>query len=1040
MGRIIQSFVDRKRASIMLLIMVALCGYVAFLKIPKESNPDVKVPMIYVLITYEGISPEDGQRLLLKPMENALRNISGIKEMTAYAMEGSASIIVEFEAGKDVDQALTDVRNEVNDHEHELPTDADRPIVKEVDLSLEPVLNVILLGDIPDRTLLQAARDLKDAIENVQGVLDVNIRGDREEALEIIVEPKVLENYGLPLQLLGNAVDSNNQLVPAGTIQNQNGSFPLKIPSLVKDFHELMEFPVFAKGDMVLKLKDIAEVRNTYKDIKNTARVNGKSALVLEISKRTGYNIILTVEAVKAEIDNMRDSLPNNLEIVYSQDKSDDIKDILSDLENTILIASILVVIVIMKAVGTRASFLIAFSIPSSFLSGILILQLMGYTLNIVVLFSLILTVGMIVDDAIVVSEYADRKIIEGAPLQEAFTTAATRMFWPIFTSTLVKIIVFSPLLFWPGVLGQFMQYLPITAIFILGNSLLFALFFQPSLGPLFGKSESIHEDEIAAMKASEEGDMENLGTFSKLYMKCLLYVLDHAKIFVYAVIAGIIGVYIFFFKFGTGIEFFPKIEPSSAVITIGSPGNISITQADEIMKRIEEKVVDMSLGVKIFYVKAGNVNDNNQFPEDTIGVIEMEFDDWKRRPKAEVIIEEIKKRLDTVGGVSYQVLEERVGPPSQKPIEIDFSAPDYDKLLLFVDKFRSAMDEIGGMEDIEDSRPVPAIEWHLLIDREKAAKYSVDVGSIGSMLRLLTDGVKISSYRPDDTDDEVDIMVRLPKEKRFITTIESLKIVNTNGVAIPLNTFVKRIPDRQVSQIKRVDKKNVITVKANVEKGVLADTKVKELGAWFKQNAQDGVKVKFKGDNQDQQETGTFLINAFVLALFAMFIVMLIQFNSFYQTLIVMSAVFLSTVGVLLGLLIAWQPFGVVMCGIGIIALSGIVLNNNIIFVDTYQHLRRDGFDVKKAVITTGVQRLRPICLTASTAILGLVPMVLGITINFFEREITYDAPASQWWRQLSTAIAGGLAFATVLTLFFTPCLLLLLKKYDSIGKKSES
>lgn len=561
---------------------------------------------------------------------------------------------------------------------------------------------------------------------------------------------------------------------------------------------------------MVLKLKDIAEVMNTYKDIKNTARVNGKSALVLEISKRTGYNIILTVEAVKAEIDGMRDSLPNNLEIVYSQDKSDDIKDILSDLENTILIASILVVIVIMKAVGTRASFLIALSIPSSFLSGILILQLMGYTLNIVVLFSLILTVGMIVDDAIVVSEYADRKIIEGAPLQEAFTAAATRMFWPIFTSTLVKIIVFSPLLFWPGVLGQFMQYLPITAIFILGNSLLFALFFQPPLGPLFGKSETIHEDEIVAMKASEEGDMENLGTFSKLYMKCLLYILDHAKVFVYAVIAGIIGVYIFFFKFGTGVEFFPKIEPSSAVITIGSPGNISITQADKIMKRVEEKVVDMSLGVKIFYVKAGNVNDNNQFPEDTIGVIEMEFEDWKHRPKAEVIIDEIKKRLDTVEGVSYQVLEERAGHTSQKPIEIDFAAPDYDKLLLFVDKFRSAMDEIGGMEDIEDSRPVPAIEWHLLIDREKAAKYSVDVVSIGSMLRLLTDGVKISAYRPDDTDDEVDIMVRLPKEKRFITTIESLKIVNTNGVAIPLNTFVKRIPDRQVGQIKRVDKKTL--------------------------------------------------------------------------------------------------------------------------------------------------------------------------------------------------------------------------------------
>lgn len=1029
----IDAFVDRGRATILFLLIIVFWGYISYTTIPKESTPDVKIPIIYTLMTYEGISPEDAQRLLLRPMESALKTIEGVKEMTSYASEGSANIIMEFSAGFDSAKALQDVRNKVQDTENELPIDADKPTVHEVNLSLFPVLNIILSGEIPERTLIKHARDLKNKIEAVPGVLEVKIAGDKIDALEIVVEPKLVESYGLSVQAVRQIIDNNNRLVAAGSLRTKTGDFAIKVPSLISDLESLLDFPVKISDKNTLRVRDIAEVRRTFKEPDNIARINGKPAVVLEVSKRTGENIINTINNVKDMVSIEQRYWPEKLEVIYGQDESFGIIDMVSDLENNIIFGIILVVIVVILAVGHRSALLISLSIPTSFLAGILFLSLNGFTLNIVVLFSLILTVGMIVDDAIVVSEYADRLMINGTHPSRAFIESAKRMIWPIVTSTLVKIVVFMPLLVWPGTVGQFMKYMPITVIAILTNSLIFALFFQPVLGPLISGKVDLNSEELKeSFRAADSGHLENVKGFTRIYLDLLERVLNAPKKFVISIFGILMAVYIFFFAFGTGVEFFPKIEPDNARITLISPGNLSLDERDSISKEIESIIFELRDEIKIFYAKPGKFNDS-QIPEDTIGTIFIEFIDWHARRKASEILADIKERIKGVQGVKVEFTENRAGPPPEKPIQINITARNYDVLPDIADTIKAGMQKIGGFVSVEDSRPSKGIEWQLIVNREKAAQFGVDIGTIGNTVRMVTNGMKISTYRPDDVDDEVDILLKFPEEYRSISTLENINIVTQLGTLVPISNFVEMKPKTTVSKIKRVNRERVITIKADVAQGELVDTKVKQVREFIDGAGFDSeVRINFKGEDEDQKEAGSFLQGAFGLALLLMFIIMLIQFNNVYHTIIVMSAVFLSTVGVFIGLIITWQPFGIVMCGVGVIALSGIVLNNNILFVDTYQRLRADGVETLEAIKRAGIQRLRPILLTAAAAVLGLLPMVFGLTINFVDREIMYDAPASQWWRQLSASIAGGLTFATILTLFFTPCLLLIGRRFD--------
>ncbi|MBM3559345.1 MAG: efflux RND transporter permease subunit, partial [Alphaproteobacteria bacterium] len=480
---LIDAALSRTRTTVAVLVLLLIAGAVAFVDIPKEAEPDVNIPYVYVLLTHDGIAPEDAERLLARPIETKLRGIGGVKEMRSQAYQGGASVLLEFKAGFDVERALNDVREKVDQAKPDLPADTDEPTVQDVNLSLFPVLIVTLGGDVPERTLLRIARDLRDRVEALPPVLEVKIGGDREELVEIVVDPMKLESYGIDAQEVLDGLSRSNVLIAAGSLDTGDGRFRVQLPGLFERVQDVLTMPIKVNGDAVVTIGDVAEVRRTFRDRTTVARLGGKPAVALEVSKRTGENIIDTNAQVRALVEAERANWPASIEVTYSQDKSKNIRNMLTDLTNNIVSAGLLVMVVVIGALGLRSGLLVGLAIPGSFLTGILVLQTMSLTVNIVVLFSLILAVGMLVDGAIVVTEYADRKLMEGEPPPVAYAIAARRMAWPIIASTATTLAAFAPLLFWPGVVGEFMKFLPITLVVVLSTSLAMALLFVPVLG-----------------------------------------------------------------------------------------------------------------------------------------------------------------------------------------------------------------------------------------------------------------------------------------------------------------------------------------------------------------------------------------------------------------------------------------------------------------------------------------------------------------------------------------------------------------------------
>lgn len=1032
MKTLIDAAFDRTRTALLLFLFIIISGAVAYIAIPKEADPDVAIPIIYVSMTHEGISPEDAERLLIRPMEKELQSIEGVKEMTATAAEGFGSVMLEFDAGFDADQALTDVREKVDIAKTKLPADTDEPSVNEVNVALFPVITVVLSGPVPERTLVSLARDLQDRIEALPGVLEVEIGGDREEVMEVLVDPTVLETYGITFDTLFSLIQRNNRLVAAGALDAAAGRMVVKVPGVIEDINDVLNLPVKVEGTTVVTFKDVATIRRSFKDPEGFARVNGQPALALEVKKRIGANIIDTIEQVRAIVGEQQDNWPASVAVDYMQDQSKTIRTMLGDLQNNVVSAIALVMVVILAALGWRSSILVGLAIPGSFLAGILVLNLLGYTLNIVTLFSLILVVGMLVDGAIVVSELADRKMAEGMHRRAAYAYAAQRMAWPVIASTATTLAVFMPLLFWPGVVGEFMKFLPLTVIITLGASLLVALVFVPVLGGLVGKTDEGNRQQLQAVLAAESGDLASIRGFTGLYVRFLGALLRHPGKTLAVALLFLAGSYGAYGVFGHGVEFFPEIEPDFAQVQVRARGDLSVAEKDELVRQVEERVVGMP-EFNTVYTRSFQSAGNNM-AEDVIGVIQLEFIDWAQRRPASVILDEVRNRTRDVAGVMIEARKQENGPSQGKPIEMQVSARDPALLAPTVAELRALMERLGGFKDAEDSRPLPGIEWRLTVDREAAARYGADVTLLGNTVQMVTNGIKVADYRPDDTDEEVDIRVRFPYDERNLSQLDQLRVPTAQGL-VPISNFVHFAPAPKTGTLKRSDAQRVLTISADVEEGELVDAKVRELrAALARADLPSGVQVTFKGEDEDQKETGAFLANAFGVALFLMGIILVTQFNSLYQTFLVLSAIVFSTAGILLGLLAAAEPFGIVMGGIGVIALAGIVVNNNIVLIDTYNDLKKKGFEPLEAALRTGAQRLRPVFLTSVTTVLGLLPMVLAVNIDLINRSVSVGAPSTQWWTQLSSAIAGGLTFATVLTLVLTPCLLVL---GENVSKK---
>ena len=1159
---------SRARMVIAFIILSLLAGGFAYFTLPKEGEPDIEIPALFVSVPFPGISANDSETLLVKPMETEFADLDGLKTMTATASEGYAGIGLEFEFGWDKTKIMADVRDAMGTAESQFPEGFESYSVNEINFSEFPIIIVNLTGQVPERTMSRVAQDLQEELESLDAVLEAGIAGNRDEMLEVLIDPLRLEAYNVTATELISVVRNNNQLIAAGEVETAQGSFAVKIPSSFSDAQDVYSLPVKTNGDRIVTLGDLAEIKLTFEDRTGTARFDGVNTVALQVVKRRGFNLIDTAELVKNTVAEAQKDWPQELEasveLGTSNDQSRIVDSMVSQLEGSVMTAIALVMIVVLGALGTRAALLVGFAIPTSFLLCFVLLAVMNVTISNIVMFGLILAVGMLVDGAIVVVEYADKRIKAGVGPMNAYTEAAKRMFWPIVSSTATTLCAFLPMLFWPGVPGQFMGMLPVTLIFVLSASLVVALIYLPVMGGVSGRLSRTFDGVskglrkklpwivrailvppslmmvfVGAMQIINPGYLFGgvpplsgvasilpgfviflAGAFaSSITVDAVLWSRRQRRIragrrlspfgwlikfiagnpimpivSIIAVGAFVMGVFSYFGENNKGVEFFVESEPEMAIVYVKARGNLSLEQQDHLVAQAE-KIVMAHPGVETAFAFAGEGGLNNntggaQPPKDTIGQIQFETIPWEDRPNnqepwftipfidytvmrdikdfdfdGDTIIDELTSELELIPGAQIEILAASRGPASAKPVHLRLKGDDWEDLLAATRLARAQFDATAGLNLIEDTLPLPGIDWEISVDVERAGRFGADVATVGAMVQLVTRGILLDTYTQDGSDEESEIRVRLPEEDRVLSTLDTLK-VRTPGGLVPLSNFITRKPVPKLAEINRVDQTRYFDVKAGVDAGQVlltndttGETRVVSSDAWDNDTALNddltaqgfssapltpaeqitlltnwletdplpaGIEWEWTGDQEDEAESQAFLGNAFLGALGLMFIILLAQFNSIYNSVLVLLAVILSTTGVLIGMLVMDQAFSIIMTGTGIVALAGIVVNNNIVLIDTYQEYSQYMPRIE-AIVRTAQDRLRPVLLTTITTMAGLAPMMFGLSLDFVNGGYSIDSPTALWWKQLATAVVFGLGIATVLTLVFTPSMLAL-------------
>lgn len=1146
---------QRARMVIAFIVVSLAAGTFAYVGLPKEGEPDIEIPALFVSVPFPGISAVDAETLLVKPMENQLADLDGLKTMSASAAEGYAGLALEFEFGWDKTRVMADVRDAMNSAESQFPDGADKYSINEINFSEFPIIIINLTGSVPERTLIQVAKDLQEKVEVLDAVLEAQLTGQRDEMLLVEIDPLKLESYNVTAGELINVVSQNNLLIAAGEISSDQGTFAVKIPSSFDEPQDVYNLPVKTNGDRAITLGDLAEIRLTFEDRASTARFNGTTTVALQVVKRRGFNLIDTAAEVRTIVAAEQAKWPSNLQIAVqvgaSNDQSRNVASMVSQLEGSVLTAIALVMIVVLASLGTRPALLVGFSIPTSFLLTFALLAVMDVTISNIVMFGLILAVGMLVDGAIVVVEYADKRIRDGVGPMHAYVEAAKRMFWPIVSSTATTLCAFLPMLFWPGVPGQFMGMLPVTLIFVLSASLVVALIYLPVMGGVTGRLSRVFVFAsdwlknsfpwviraalvIPAILTTYVGAMLTLnpGFFSGqavqtsglkasmpgialflLGAMLLSITVGAAKIerrqkrinagyrrspfgwFIH-MIAGnpvmplvsiaAVGFFVFtvFTYFGennNGVEFFTENEPEQSIVYVQARGNLSLSEKDELVRQAEQITLGVQ-GIKTVFAfaGAGGLNANTAGaggPGDAIGQLQIELVAWEDRPEyaaandipieeldGNVIMARLQKELSVLPGIKTEILSLAMGPGAVKPVHLRLNGENWDDLVAATEIARAYIDPLPGIIQPEDSRPLPGIDWEITVDVAKAGRYGADVATVGGMVQLVTRGILLDTMRVDSSDEEIEIRVRLPEEDQVLSTLDSMKVRTPSGL-VPLSNFTTRRAVPKLAEIGRVDQKRYFDVKAAVAPGLIkltdVDTeettvmdealaeadediqariangelkqevvtpneRIAEITKWLETPGAlpDGIAYSWQGEMADQNESIAFLQVAFAGALALMFIILLAQFNSFYNATLVLLAVILSTTGVLIGMIVMDQAFSIIMTGTGIVALAGIVVNNNIVLIDTYQEYKQY-MPRTEAITRTAEDRIRPVLLTTITTMAGLAPMMFGLSLDFWNGGFSIDSPTALWWKQLATAVVFGLGIATMLTLVFTPSML---------------
>lgn len=1029
----LENILRRPKSVITIMIVLLLAGVSAYINLPKEGQPAIDIPYLYVSVSQTGVSPGDAERLLARPMENELRNLDGLKAMTSTSSTGHASVFLEFDINFNKDEAISAVREKVDRAKSQLPDDANEPTVNEVSISDFPTVTVALYGDVPERALSQTARKLQDQLEGISAVRTVDMSGQREEVLDIVVDMIKLESYNLTTNQLFDALARNNLVVPAGTLDTGQGKFAIEVPGLIETASDVYNLPLKTDGSSNVTFGDVASIQRTFKDAETFTRVNGQPAIILGVFKRLGSNVIEMSADVRKLVDETASDRNSAIKTAVMIDQAKPAQDMLGSLQSAVLTAVALVMIVTIAMLGIRPALMIGLAIPTSFMMAFLFLQLIGMTVNMMIMFGLVLTVGMLVDGAIVIVEYADRKISEGMERREAFIRAAKLMFWPIVSSTGTTLAAFLPMLLWPGIIGKFMSYLPIMVIITLISSLITAMVFLPVVGGLLARKNVSEKEKLAAQALSgrDNFDPKAVPGLTGGYVRFLNAIIRRPIMVLVVGIGVIVGIFMYYGANSTGMEAFPSIEPEYATVAVTGRGNYSPVEIRDLLIEVETEVLKVS-GIREVVMNFGSTGAVSSPPPDTLGNLQLEFEPFSDRRFAEEIFADIRENIKDIKGVGVELLEAEEGPPTGKDLSMRVTAQSYDDLAPTVAKIRNFVEnDLGNMIEVEDGRPLPGIDWKINVNREMAALYGIGVRDLSPYVQLVTTGVSIGTYRPDDAIDELDIKVRLPKDQRSFEALDSLRII-TNAGLVPVSNFITREAVPKVASISRRDSKYTMSVRANVsgenEDGspATAAVKVEELKTWISaQTWPAGVAFEYAGADEQTNETNAFMAQAGGAAMFLMFLILLTQFNSFYQVAITLSTVIMSVAGVLLGMLITGQPFSAIMTGVGVVSLAGIVVNNSIVLIDTYNRFRHEGADPISASLMTASQRLRPVLLTTITTVFGLIPMAMGITLDFFGQSIIVGDPSGAWWIQLATAVISGLTFSTLLTLIMVPVLL---------------
>ncbi|MFV9838635.1 MAG: efflux RND transporter permease subunit [Aaplasma endosymbiont of Hyalomma asiaticum] len=1027
MNAVTSYFLSRNKFTLFLLLFIVVCGFYSYFALPRERTPTIKVPVISIVVTADGMSGKIAEKLLALPIEKEVRVVSGIKKMLTMVEDGKVTIAVHFRHDTDIRDAMEKVRAQLDVVRPKLPREVTSLAAHELDLGLLPVLHIAVTGDIQNSVLSDIAREMKSRIEGISDVLRVDTEGLHEYVIEINFFPELIDHYGVQIQDIQRALVGSYPFVEYGVLEGDTGSHKVKLAGELDSYKKIMNLVLKTSGNKFVTISNVADVKLANKNSHEFVRVNGKSAVVLKISKRVGSSVTDVVDKVRAIVNNASSALPRGVSVLFLQDQAQEIRLVLHELENTLVFSVILVLVVMMAFMGIRTSILVAVSIPVSALLGIAVIYLLGYTLNIVILFTLIMVIGMLVDDAIVVSEYADRKIAQGFNSLEAYRQAAASMFWPVAASTTIRLSVFIPLLFWPGVMGEFMKYIPAVSISTLVSSWLMALVFTPVLGSMFSKSAKA---SVCVDTTVEDFRGGPFGRFVSFYEKILGIVLDHPKKFIIIVSSVLFIGTACYFVAGPGVEFFPDVEPDRATITVKGDNNLSVRERKILMEEVENRASSVA-GVKHIHTRSGTMDNSDE--AGVIGVVNLEFEYWTRREKSNKVMKDVAVLLKDIRGISFDIAYQSMKPSHGKHVEISLKSSDLNALGRMADLLEKSMSKSQGFIGVSVDRSISGIEWVIDIDRRRARSEEVDVAVIGKYVKMLTDGLLVGKYYPKDSTDEIDIVARFNREHRTLKDIDNLQISTPYGLR-KVASFIKVSAEQSPGVIKRVDGSRAITISSYVSPGYSIEERVRYIKGILHTNAPKDLYADFTGDVEYQHESKKFLIKAFSLVVFMIVLILMAEFNSPYYVMVIMSAVFLSTTCVFLGFLLTYKVFGVVMGGVGIIVLAGVVVNNNILLIDAFCTNIGSSCSRREAIIKSAISRLRPIFLTVITGVLGLLPMVLKISVDFIDRRILYDSPASQLWFELSTTTSMGLLLATVITLLFTPALLMCGKDIKSL------